>query len=67
MMPYLKEYYGNPSSIHSLGTKVRVAIEDARATIAETINCKQSEIYFLSGGTEANNFVIKGMINTAFK
>ncbi len=67
MMPYLNEYYGNPSSIHSYGTKVRVAIEETRGIIAETINCKASEIYFLSGGTEANNFVIKGIINTAFK
>ena len=67
MMPFFKESFGNPSSIHSYGTKVRVAIEEARETIAETINGKASEIYFLSGGTEANNFVIKGIINAAFK
>ncbi|MFH0736808.1 MAG: cysteine desulfurase family protein [bacterium] len=67
MLPYFKESFGNPSSIHSYGTKVRVAIEEARETIAETINCKASEIYFLSGGTEANNFAIKGIINAAFR
>ncbi len=61
MLPYLKEDFGNPSSIHSFGRKVRVAIEEARETVAEFINANPSEIYFVSGGTEANNFPIFGI------
>ncbi len=61
MLPYLKEEFGNPSSIHSYGRKARVAIEEARETVAEFINANPSEIYFVSGGTEANNFPIFGI------
>lgn len=67
MIPYLKDWYGNPSSVHSYGTKIRVAIEEAREIIASEINAKPSEIFFLSGGTESDNFVIKGIVNTASK
>lgn len=66
MLPFLTENFGNPSSIHSFGRKVRVAIEDARETIANFINANPSEIYFTSGGTEANNFVINGIAKTNF-
>ncbi|MCX7797518.1 MAG: cysteine desulfurase [Melioribacter sp.] len=66
MKPFLIEHYGNPSSIHSYGRKTRVAIEEARETIAEFINAKPGEIYFTSGGTEANNFVIKGISKTEY-
>jgi len=66
MKPYLTEYFGNPSSIHSFGRKTRVAIEEAREVIAEFINAKPGEIYFTSGGTEANNFVINGIAKTEF-
>lgn len=66
MLPYLNEYYGNPSSIHSYGRKVRVAIEEAREVIAESINAKPAEIYFVSGGTEANNFPIFGISKSVF-
>jgi len=61
MLPFLKDNFGNPSSQHSFGRKVRVAIEEARETIADFINAKPGEISFVSGGTEANNFVIRGI------
>lgn len=61
MMPYLTNYYGNPSSIHSFGRKTRVAIEESRELIADFINAYPSEIYFTSCGTEATNFVINGI------
>ncbi|AFN75645.1 aminotransferase, class V [Melioribacter roseus P3M-2] len=66
MLPYLNEYFGNPSSIHSYGRKARVAIEEAREVIAEFINCKPGEIYFTSSGTEANNFALSGISKTEF-
>jgi cysteine desulfurase len=66
MKPFLEEEYGNPSSIHSFGRKARVAIEDARETIADFIGANPSEIYFTSGGTEANNFLISGISKTEF-
>lgn len=61
MIPFMKESYGNPSSIHSFGRNVRVAIEEAREIIANFINADSGEIYFTSGGTEANNFALKGI------
>lgn len=61
MLPYLSENFGNPSSIHSFGRKTRVAIEEARETVADFINADASEIYFVSGGTEANNFLLFGL------
>lgn len=64
MLPYLKEHFGNPSSIHEAGRKVRVAIEEARETVAGFINADPSEIYFVSGGTEANNFPLFGIAKT---
>ena len=60
MLPWLKEGFGNPSSLHSYGREARKAVEEARVTIAECINAKPEEIFFTSGGTEANNWVIKG-------
>ena len=62
MLPYFREYYGNPSSIHSLGEKVEEAINDARQQVASLINAKNpSEIFFTSCGTESNNFALKGV------
>jgi len=66
MLPYLNEYYGNPSSIHSFGRKARVAIEEAREIISDFLNCDTNEIYFTSSGTESNNFIIGGIANTEF-
>ena len=63
MLPYLTDYFGNPSSGHILGQKTKQAIEFARVQIAKSLHCLPSEIIFTSGGTESNNWAIKG---TAF-
>jgi cysteine desulfurase len=55
MAPYMLEHYGNPSSIHSHGREVRAAIEKARRTVATLLNTSPAEIFFTSGGTEADN------------
>jgi len=60
MLPYLKEFYGNPSSLHRKGREAKRAIDDARMRIAEALNCKANEIYFTSCGSEADNWAIKG-------
>jgi cysteine desulfurase len=61
MLPYLKEQYGNPSSIHRYGRLANKAIEKARKQIAMLINADPSEILFTSGGTESNNMVLYGI------
>lgn len=61
MLPYLKERFGNASSVHKFGREAKVMLEDARDTIADFIGARSSEIYFTSGGTEANNFALKGI------
>lgn len=66
MNKYLTEEFGNPSSAHSYGRKTRVAIEESRETIANFIGADPSEIYFTSGGTEANNFALFGIAKTNF-
>ncbi|AMM51101.1 cysteine desulfurase [Rufibacter sp. DG15C] len=58
MAPFMLEHYGNPSSIHSHGRQVRAAIEGARKTVASLINTSPAEIFFTSGGTEADNAAI---------
>lgn len=58
MVPYLKEHYGNPSSIHAFGRQTRAAIEKARRQVASLLNCTPGEIVFTSGGTEADNMVL---------
>ena len=63
MLPYMKEHFGNPSSIHSFGRKTRAAIENARKTVAKFLNVSPAEIIFTSGGTEANNMAINCTIN----
>lgn len=60
MMPYLTEAYGNPSSVYSLGREAKKAIEAAREQVATAINAEKSEIFFTSGGTEADNWIVKG-------
>ena len=62
MMPYLTESYGNPSSTHAVGRKARAAIEQARNAIAKLIGASSTEIIFTSGGTEANNVYLQGMV-----
>jgi cysteine desulfurase len=62
MLPYMKEYYGNPSSIHRLGRQASNALQLARKRISRLINAK-GEIVFTSGATEANNLALKGFAN----
>jgi cysteine desulfurase len=62
MLPYLTEVYGNASSAHSFGKEAKKAIESARAKVAALINAEPNEIYFTSGGTEADNWAIKGVM-----
>lgn len=64
MRPFLLEDFGNPSSTHSHGRKVRSAIEMGRKRIAEMLNCTPGEIIFTSGGTEADNAIIVSSIHT---
>lgn len=59
MLPYLKEQYGNPSSLYSLGRTAHKAIETARKRIAKTINAEPNQIFFTSGATESNNWVCR--------
>lgn len=63
MLPYFKEQYGNPSSIHRYGRLASKAIETARKRIAELINAKQNEILLTSGGTESNNTALFGVMH----
>ncbi len=62
ILPYLKEDYGNPSSIHILGQKALIAIDKAREEIAKFLSCSSEEIIFTGSATEANNLAIKGII-----
>ena len=59
MMPYLTEKFGNPSSIYSYGRESKLAIEQARKSVAKNLNAHPSEIFFTSGGTESNNTAIQ--------
>ena len=79
MMPYLAELYGNPSSLHTVGQVAKEALEAARQTVADCLGCTAREIYFTSGGSEADNQAIlsaarvgarkgkKHIISTAFE
>ena len=60
MLPYLQDKYGNPSSMHSSGRDARHAVERAREQTALALGAEPDEIFFTSGGTEANNIAIKG-------
>jgi cysteine desulfurase len=61
ILPYLGEVFGNPSSVHAWGDRMRDALDKARSQVAELINSKPSEITFTSCGTESNNLAIKGL------
>lgn len=63
MTPYFTEFFGNPSSTHSFGRKTKTAIENARRSIAALLNCSPSEVFFTSGGTEADNLAIKAAVS----
>ena len=60
MRPYMEQYFGNPSSLHWYGIQSQKAVQKARGQVAHLLNCKPEEIIFTSGGTESNNFAIKG-------
>lgn len=61
MEPYIKEYFANPSSAYSLSNRAKMIIDESREALANLINAKSSEIYFTSGGTESDNWAIKGV------
>lgn len=61
MLPYLKEKYGNPSSIYSLGRESKDAIDTARDKVAKSLGCESKNIYFTSSGSESDNWAIKGV------
>ncbi len=60
MRPYLEEHFGNPSSTHWYGIQTRKAVEKARRQVADMLQCNADEIIFTSGGSESNNYAIKG-------
>lgn len=60
MLPFMKDDFGNPSSLHGWAKPARKAVDEARAVIARCVNAEPEEIFFTSGGTEADNWVIKG-------
>lgn len=62
MMPYMTDFFGNPSSSHSFGRKTKTAIENSRRTIAKALNCSPAEIFFTSGGTEADNLAMHSAV-----
>jgi cysteine desulfurase len=61
MAPFLYEHFGNPSSAHAYGVVAKQAVEQARAQVAALLGCEPAELVFTSGGTESNNFAIKGV------
>ena len=79
MADYMEKIYGNPSSLHTMGQEAKEALEDARARVAACLNCEPREVYFTSGGSEADNQAIlsaarngakkgkKHIISTAFE
>lgn len=64
MVPYLKEQWGNPSSLHAYGREARVAIERARKMVAALLGCSPAELFFTSGGTEADNTALCGAVRS---
>ena len=61
MLPYFDKIYGNSSSIHSMGTEANEAVEKARKTISNYLNCAPTEVFFTSSATESNNWALKGV------
>ncbi|MCL1788567.1 MAG: aminotransferase class V-fold PLP-dependent enzyme, partial [Defluviitaleaceae bacterium] len=62
MLPYMKESFANPSSVYGPARQVRKAIDDARQTIAAALGANAAEIFFTAGGTESDNWAIKGAL-----
>ena len=61
MLPYFTEIYGNASAVYDFGQKCKQAMEDARETIAASIGTKAANIYFTAGGSESDNWALKGV------
>lgn len=61
MLPYLRDHFGNPSSSHAYGQRVRDAVDEGRAHVAALLECEPGEIVFTSGGTESSNLAIRGV------
>jgi cysteine desulfurase len=62
MLPYLKEQYGNPSTLYRLGRESKIAIEKARSQVAQAIDAREEEIFFTGSGTESDNMALKGVL-----
>jgi len=60
MLPFIQRHFGNPSSSHSFGITAKKAVEKARRQVADVLHCRPDEVIFTSGGTESNNYAIKG-------
>lgn len=67
MLPYLRNAYGNPSSLHIAGRAAADAITEARSVVAKHLSCSEKEIYFTSGGTEGNNIILQGVARASNK
>ncbi len=65
MLPFWKEHFGNASSVHALGRKARFAVEESRERVAACLGAEPGEVVFTSGGTEADNAALKGLLGTA--
>ena len=61
MLPYFTQHFGNPSSTYGLARETTKAIDTARARVAKALNCDRSEVYFTGGGSEADNWALKGV------
>lgn len=64
MLPFLSESFGNPSSVHGMGRRARVAVEDARSSIASALGAEPSEIVFTGSGTESDALAVSGLLHT---
>src|SRR5688572_25373629 len=65
MMPFLTQWFGNPSSHHTVGEAAAEALADARSRVARVLGMRASDVIFTSGGTEANNLAVKGIVVAA--